>query len=37
MMSYIDIYYLLAWICLAMIPLVFLLGKTKPGQAAAGH
>jgi DHA2 family multidrug resistance protein len=36
-MSYIDIYYLLAWICLALVPLVFLLGKTKPGQGAAGH
>ncbi|HTU26209.1 MAG TPA: DHA2 family efflux MFS transporter permease subunit [Pirellulales bacterium] len=37
MMAYIDIYYLLAWICLALVPLVFLLGKTKPGQAPAGH
>jgi DHA2 family multidrug resistance protein len=36
-MSYLDIYYLLAWICLALVPLVFLLGKTKPGRPATGH
>ena len=37
MMAYIDIYYLLGWICLLLFPLVFLLGKTKPGQAPPGH
>ncbi len=37
MMAYIDIYYLLGWICLLLLPLVFLLGKARPGQISAGH
>jgi DHA2 family multidrug resistance protein len=37
MMSYLDIFYLLAWAALLMILLVFLLRKVKPGQARAAH
>jgi MFS transporter, DHA2 family, multidrug resistance protein len=37
MMSFIDIYYILAWICVVLVPIVFLLGKTKLGEAHAGH
>jgi MFS transporter, DHA2 family, multidrug resistance protein len=37
MMAFIDIYYLLGWICLALVPIIFLLGKTRPGEAHAGH
>lgn len=35
MMSYLDIFYLLAWAGLLMIALLFLLRKVKPGQARA--
>ncbi len=37
MLAYIDIYYLLGWICLALVPIIFLLGKAKPGEMGAGH
>jgi hypothetical protein len=37
MMSYLDIFYLLAWIALLMLLLVFLLRKVKPGQARMAH
>jgi MFS transporter, DHA2 family, multidrug resistance protein len=37
MMSYLDIFYLLAWAALLMIVLVFLLRRVKPGQARVGH
>jgi hypothetical protein len=37
MMSYLDIFYLLAWAALLMISLVFLLRKVKPGQARVAH
>ena len=37
MMSYLDIFYLLAWTALLMIALVFLLRKVEPGQARMAH
>jgi MFS transporter, DHA2 family, multidrug resistance protein len=37
MMSYLDIFYLLAWVALLMILLVFLLRKVKSGQARMAH
>jgi MFS transporter, DHA2 family, multidrug resistance protein len=37
MMSYLDIFYLLAWTALLLIALVFLLRKVKPGQARMAH
>ncbi len=37
MLSYIDIFHVLAWASLLLLPIVFLLPKTKPGQAPAGH
>jgi MFS transporter, DHA2 family, multidrug resistance protein len=37
MMSYLDIFYLLAWGALLMLLLVFLLRKVQPGQARMAH
>lgn len=37
MMSYLDIFYLLAWGALLMLLLVFLLRKVEPGQARRAH
>jgi DHA2 family multidrug resistance protein len=37
MMAYVDIFHVLAWAALLLVPLVFLLGRTKPGETAAGH
>jgi DHA2 family multidrug resistance protein len=37
MMSYIDIFHVLAWVALLLLPIVFLLPKMKPGEAPAGH
>ena len=37
MMSYLDIFYLLAWTALLLIALVFLLRKVQPGQARMAH
>ncbi len=34
-LSYVDIFWLLAMTCLAMIPLMFLMKKVRPGQGAA--
>jgi DHA2 family multidrug resistance protein len=36
-MSYIDIYYLLAWIAVAMLPVVLLLNKVPLGSQSAAH
>jgi DHA2 family multidrug resistance protein len=36
-MSYLDIFYLLAWGALLMLLLVFLLRKVRPGQARMAH
>jgi DHA2 family multidrug resistance protein len=37
MLSYIEIFYILAWITAAMLPLIFLIKTVKPGEAPAGH
>jgi DHA2 family multidrug resistance protein len=37
MLTYVDIFFTLAWTSLGMVGLVFLLKKVKPGAAAAGH
>ena len=37
MLSYIDIFHVLAWASLLLVPIVFLLPKMKLGQAPAGH
>jgi DHA2 family multidrug resistance protein len=36
MMSFVDCFWLLAIIYLALIPLMFFMKKTKPGSAAPG-
>ena len=37
MLSYIDVFYVLMWLSLLMLPLAALLRKAPPGQAAGGH
>ena len=36
MLTYVEIFYVLAWAAGLMIPLVFLMNKTKPGRARPG-
>ncbi|HEX3998939.1 MAG TPA: DHA2 family efflux MFS transporter permease subunit [Pirellulales bacterium] len=36
-MSYLDIFYLLAWASLVILPVAFLLAKAKPGEQHASH
>ena len=37
MLSYVDIFRVLAWVSLLLLPIVFLLPKMKLGEAPAGH
>jgi len=37
MLSYIDVFWFLTVLCLAVVPLTFLLRSIKPGKAPAGH
>jgi DHA2 family multidrug resistance protein len=37
MLSYIEIFYILAWISALMLPLVVLIKSVKPGEAPAAH
>ncbi|HUJ10254.1 MAG TPA: DHA2 family efflux MFS transporter permease subunit [Verrucomicrobiae bacterium] len=37
LLAYIDNFHVLGVICLALIPLTFLMKKSKPGQAVVGH
>jgi len=37
MLAYIDVFWVLAVFCAAMIPMLFLMKKNKPGAAAGGH
>ncbi len=34
MLSYLDIFYVLAWASLLIVPVAFLLRKSKPGAVA---
>jgi DHA2 family multidrug resistance protein len=37
MLSYVEIFYVLAWISALMVPLVFMMKAAKPGAASLGH
>jgi DHA2 family multidrug resistance protein len=37
MLSYIDIFYVLAWIAALMLPFVFMIKAAKPGEVPAAH
>jgi len=36
-LSYVDTFWILAVVCFAIVPIVFVASRPKPGQAAMGH